>query len=353
MRWLTLTVVGLVATAKKTKETLMDREAWQDALDEEVTWRIKKDADSGVRNAFFAWPRKSPLKHYGGDAFDLLRGTHALFLGNSVTRELVVTLHSLIQRPRERGPVDAVEVQEFDLPVAESSIWIAHGAASAEVTAGPEVLSKKCRAGEKALRFPAGVVNCCVAGVKATAQGVVLTYAFTSTPSEAPILKVLDAWSKESREHCAPKLKPDVAVLGLSTHITGTTAREFVAAVTRVALLRPEVAFIVVTAGHTRGTDVAKLGRHEADVLAAARGSPVIVAPVSVATAKGIERHALKHETGSSFHFGDAGRYFAAHVVLNAINATQLLREPAPTSKPTYPPGLWWKKATKNITGKH
>ena len=346
---------------------VQDREAWQDSLDEEVTWRfslsvpagqradaagvnvvvkgIRHDTDSGISDVAFAWPRESSLKHYGGDAFDLLRGTHVLFLGNSVTRELVITLHEMIQRPREQGPIDVVQVKEFDLPKTENTIWDYHGVASAEVTAGPKVLSSKCRTKDSEPKFPYAsfskhVVNCCVAGRTASAEGVVMTYAFTSTPAERAILKVLDAWSNESRNDCAPELKPDIAVLGLSHYINGTAAQDFVSAVTRVALLRPEVAFIIVTAGHTRGADLATLERHEADVLAAARGSPVIVAPYSVSTAKGMELHALSHEVGSNYHFGDAGRYLAAHIVLNAINYTQLLREPSPTSKPAHPPGL-------------
>ena len=346
MRWLTLvaTVAGLVAAAKTKRNSMVqDREAWQDSLDEEVTWRIRHDTDSGISDVAFAWPRESSLKHYGGDAFDLLRGTHVLFLGNSVTRELAITLHEMIRRPREQGPIDVVKVKEFDLPKSENSIWIRHGVASAEVTAGPKVLSSKCRTEDSEAHnasFSDHVVNCCVAGRTASAEGVVMTYAFTSSPAASAILRVLDAWSNESRNDCAPELKPEIAVLGLSHYINGTAAQHFVSAVTRVALLRPEVAFVIVTAGHKNGADLATLERHEADVLAAARGSPVIVAPFSVSTAKGIELHALFHENGSNYHFGDAGRYLGAHVVLNAINYTQLLREPSPTSKPAQPPGL-------------
>jgi len=102
-----------------------------------VTWRIRHDTGSKISDVAFAWPRESSLKHYGGDAFDLLRGTHVLFLGNSVTRELVITLHEMIQRPREQGPLDVVQVKEFDLPKTEKSIWDRHGVASAEVTSAP------------------------------------------------------------------------------------------------------------------------------------------------------------------------------------------------------------------------
>ena len=116
--------------------------------------------------ARWRWPAGSPLiNRDAAAAFDALRGTHTVFLGNSVTRHVVIALHWLLGA---RIPHDSARPGRHALPEAESSIWAAHGAASAELDARGRVASDECKHGQRGLSAPRAVVNCCVAAPRGT-----------------------------------------------------------------------------------------------------------------------------------------------------------------------------------------
>ena len=113
------------------------------ALADRVVWARINNTGS------YDWPG-STLRHFTPvEAFDLLRGRHVLVLGNSVARHVVIALHLLI-RGRAPDP-HRVKIGGHVLPEAESSIWAAHGAASAELTPKRKYASDACRHGQKNL----------------------------------------------------------------------------------------------------------------------------------------------------------------------------------------------------------
>jgi hypothetical protein len=97
--------------------------------------------------------------------FELLRGKHLLVVGHSVHRHVVIALHGLLLRPPIAAAVGAVQVRSADLDDAQSSIWPAHGFASAEFDER-RLLNDKCKESQRKLRLPASVVNSCVAARK-------------------------------------------------------------------------------------------------------------------------------------------------------------------------------------------
>ena len=121
MRALRVLVVAACAAAKKSEPEAV-------AAPCPVQWTVTG------KTASFDWPSCPNMTHFGGrgDAFDALRGKHAVLLGNSVTRHAVSALHSLLSRPAKAAAVVDVAVGAGALPNAESPIWVAHGAASAE-----------------------------------------------------------------------------------------------------------------------------------------------------------------------------------------------------------------------------
>ena len=64
--------------------------------------------------------------------------------------------------------------------------------------------------------------------------------------------------------------------------------------------------FLVVTAPHKKKSTNSKLKDHEAATLAAAKGTRVVVVPVTTASAKGVSAGALVHEGSNYYHFGTA-----------------------------------------------
>mmetsp|Transcript_25315 Transcript_25315/g.76027 ORF Transcript_25315/g.76027 Transcript_25315/m.76027 type:complete len:342 (+) Transcript_25315:230-1255(+) len=316
------------------------------ALAGRVDWTVTKE--KGKKVTRFTWPAGSPLRHFGGggDVAATLRGQHVLFLGNSVTRHLVVALHALLQRKPSEPPVDAVPAASFTLRDAENSVWVGHGAASAEVRGHVEgvpfhnrgIVDDECKHAQKGLRFPGCVINCCLANRKhKDPNSTILTYAYTGTPSEHNIRTALNNW--RGKDHCASSLAPDFVVLGLTTHDNASDAScaarkcgagALIASIEALLDAQRAVAktttFLMVTAPHKKKSTGSVLKDHEAATLALAAGTRVVVVPVTSASARGMSAGALVHEGSNYYHFGDPGRYFEAHMVLNAIRIARRVR---------------------------
>ena len=282
----------------------------------DVTWRRVSENATG----HFYWRGNSTCKHYGGDGdvFALLKGTHTLVLGNSVARHAVVAVHRMMRRKASEGPVDGVAIGAHDLKDAESSIWAAHGAGSADFDEKGDLLSDECRASQKQLHYPKSIINCCLARRRPSERGALVSYAFTNTPSERAIGTVLKAW--EGSSNCASSLSPTHVVLAL-TDIEPPFKKGIVK---RVVAARNnqkvKSTFFILTAPHKAKVNMRDLLQHEAQVLDAFRGIEGIrVVPVSSATAAGVDAGALLHTQGNNWHFFDAGRYYLAQALLNAI----------------------------------
>mmetsp|Transcript_4259 Transcript_4259/g.12825 ORF Transcript_4259/g.12825 Transcript_4259/m.12825 type:complete len:417 (-) Transcript_4259:19-1269(-) len=282
-----------------------------DALRAPVEWSV-----AGGK-ARWRWPAGSPLiNRDAAAAFDALRGTHTVFLGNSVTRHVVIALHWLLGA---RIPHDSARPGRHALPEAESSIWAAHGAASAELDARGRVASDECKHGQRGLSAPRAVVNCCVARRRAGNASTVLTYAFTATPSEPVARATLKAWA--GAQNCAPELAPDFVVIGLTDVKSTSEAQNLAALAARAAKAHPRLRrtyFFLVTALHKKKATRDALQKHEAAAVAAG-GGRVVVVPVSMSTLRGVAAGALQHDKGNSYHYADAGRVFEGQMLLNAF----------------------------------
>ena len=256
------------------------------------------------------------MRHFSpAEAFDLLRGRHVLVLGNSVARHVVIALHLLI---RGRAPdVQRIKIGGHVLPEAESSIWAAHGAASAELTPKRKYASDACRHGQKNLDPAAAAVNCCVAKRRASDQSMLLTYAFTGTPAEPQIRKALKRWSGTG--NCARELSPDFVVLCL----TQTDAGVFRAIAKQCAALRkqhPRTAFVLVTPPHKKHATRSALRAFDVAAVEAAKPFDGVAAlPLGEATARGVSEGVLAHDAHNSYHYADAGRLYELEMLLNAF----------------------------------
>ena len=295
------------------------------ALADRVVWaRANKTAS-------YAWP-DGRLRHFSpAAAMNLLRGRHVLVLGNSVARHVVIALHLLIQG---RAPdVHVIKIGGHALPEAESSIWATHGAASAELTPNQKYVSDACRHPEKNMDASAATVNCCVARRKASDASMLLTYAFTSRPSEPQIRKTLDRWA--GRANCADSLAPDYVVLCL----TQTDVVAFRALAKQCAALRklhPRIIFVLVTPTHAKHAVWSALRDFDRAAVESVKAFDGVVAlPLGDATARGIATGALRHDSHNSFHYADAGQLFELEMLLNAFSIAASQRAPNSAAAPT------------------
>ncbi|KAJ1456670.1 hypothetical protein M885DRAFT_517068 [Pelagophyceae sp. CCMP2097] len=168
-----------------------------------------------------------------------------------------------------------------------------------------------------------------------------LSYSFTSTPAEPHALKTLRDWASlaDIRE-CTETLAPNFVLLQM-THGLLPGLVEVLDAINATRAARPAAratTFLVMTQTEVTvrpedhysvefAASHAELVAYEADAeRAAARYAGVALVPVSAGTVAGIEAGALRHEPENGWHFKDPGRYYLAHVVLNAMRLDKARR---------------------------
>ena len=287
------------------------------------------------KTASFDWPSCPNMTHFGGqgDAFDALRGKHAVLLGNSVTRHAVSALHSLLSRPAKAAAVVDVAVGAGALPNAESPIWVAHGAASAEFSREKLVSDdcvrsqKRTKDGKDAAR---AALNCCVAHRRPTNASAMITYAFTNSPSEPALHDLLRLWADpgdygDKGSVCEEGFFPDYVVLCLTEARAPESFRFLFKRIRQLQAARPKLmdttTFFLVTVPHRARSDEQRLRRHEADVLRYGAGVPnTVIVPTTAGSIDGVAAGALSHpEKKNAYHFADLGRFYIADLLLNAF----------------------------------
>ncbi len=162
--------------------------------------------------------------------------------------------------------------------------------------------------------FPWCILNPCVVSKKPPNR-TRLIYAYTGTPASPNVELLLDSWQSE------PTFAPDVVVIQLDVH--SMVLEKLDALLEALPALCGSTLFLLLTQTEVSGAYSKKmLAQHEDDVRQAveARGVACLrYVPVSRGTYNGMQRHALQHETGSTWHFLDPGRYYLAQAVLNAM----------------------------------
>ena len=291
----------------------------------EESWRVEP---SGM--ASFHWPDECNRRHFGGsaDVFELLRGKHTLVIGNSVARHVAVALHAMLQRPAEARAIVALGVSERNLSDAESSIWAAHGGGSAEFDESSKVVGTSCQLNQRRIHFPKAVVSCCLANKRASKKTALLTYAYTGTPSEPQLHKVLRSWA--GKKNCADSLVPEFVVLALTTYQPPFDRSIFhllKSLQSAHPLLGASTHFFILTVPHRAGANEAKLADHERDARKIGRGIPgVHVVPATSGTTRGVKARALVHQdmtnhsnSNNKQNFNDLGRYYLVDLLLSAF----------------------------------
>ncbi|KAJ1450591.1 hypothetical protein M885DRAFT_532031 [Pelagophyceae sp. CCMP2097] len=167
-----------------------------------------------------------------------------------------------------------------------------------------------------------------------------VSYAFTSTPSEEALHGALHDWASHK---CARYFSPEFMLLQ-QTHGLLPELKKLLGAINATRHKRPAArmtTFLVLTQTEvapntsSRAQVASRYYASHADLLAyelaaekeVARYDGVVLVPVSAGTVAGIEAGALRHEAGNSWHFLDAGRYYLAHAVLNAMRLDRARRK--------------------------
>ncbi|KAJ1462465.1 hypothetical protein M885DRAFT_610506 [Pelagophyceae sp. CCMP2097] len=325
-------------------------------------WFVETPQGGGAQ-CRFEWPRAcGALRHFGGggDVAQVLSATHLLILGNSVTRMLAITLHELLQRPDGARAVDAVRVGAHTLPDRDDRLWPWHGFASVLFDLRPRpqnsAMPARPMCAEKGGEFNheawMHLDYCCLQNNAAAALGpresakardaTLISFAFSFTPSEPQILDALRGWAavNETKNDCGERFAPEFVLLQL-THGLLPELVDVLDAVNATRNSRPgarETTFLVLTQTEvvvTKGDAFsAQFHASHADLVAyeaaaelvAAQYDGVVLVPVSAGTVAGMEAGALRHERGNGWHFLDAGRYYLAHMVLNAMRLVRARR---------------------------